>query len=111
MGGNRKGDLNMVEKITLQNLFPSLSPSNKVKVVNRQERGSQQRRFDRQLHEEEEKNKKREQRRNALETTETDGEKIKGREMAETGESVDQDPEKKKEIGDDTQGRLIDILV
>ena len=111
MGGNRKGDLNMVEKITLQNLFPSLSPPNKVKVVNRQERDSQQRRFDRQLQEEEEKNRKREQTRHGLETTQTDGEKIKGREMADTGDSVDQNPEKKKEIGDDTQGRLIDILV
>ncbi|MCJ7615168.1 MAG: hypothetical protein MUO43_01355 [Desulfobacterales bacterium] len=92
----------MVENIK-KTIFPSSFVS-RVKKVDRQDADAQQRHFDRQLEEEDENNKKKKQATQALESTGIGDSKEPGKEPAETDNREDWD-------SDNTQGKLIDILV
>ena len=91
----------------VENIKKTISPSSfvsRVKKVDRQDADAQQRHFDRQLEEEDEKNKKKKQATHAFESTGIGDSKKTGKEPAETDNREDRD-------SDNTQGKLIDILV
>ena len=96
----------MVENINIQKIISPGSSAARVKKVNRQDADAEHRGFDRQLEEEEddEKNKKKKQVTHAVESTEIGDSKETGKEPAETDNRKDRD-------SDNTQGKLIDILV
>lgn len=94
----------MVETINIQKTISPTSFKPIVKKVERQDVDAQQKRFDRQLEKEDEKNKKKKQARHEFESTGIGDSKGTGKEPAETEnrESLD---------SNNTQGKLIDILV
>jgi len=92
----------MVENI--KKTIPPTSFTSRVKKVDRQDADAQQKRFDRELEEEDEKNKKEKQARHAFESTGIEDSKETGKEPTETDNREDLD-------SDNTQGKLIDILV
>ena len=94
----------MVENINIQKTISPTSFTSGVKKVDRQDADAQQKRFDRQLEEEDEKNKKKKQARHEFESTGIGDSKETGKEPAETDNREDLD-------SDNTQGKLIDILV
>jgi len=94
----------MVKTINIQKTIFPTSFTSGVKKVDRQDSDAQQRRFDRELEEEDEKNKKKKQATHAFEATEIGDSKETGKEPAETDNREDLD-------SDNTQGKLIDILV
>ncbi|MCK4618510.1 MAG: hypothetical protein KAT52_01055 [Desulfobacterales bacterium] len=99
----------MVENI--KKTISSTSFTSRVKKVDRQDADAQQRRFDRQLEEEDEKNKKKKQPEQTVESTGIEDSIEVGKEMYETDNRDDLDFDKSDETGDNTQGKLIDILV
>lgn len=94
----------MVENINIQKTISPTSFTSRVKKVDRQDADAQQKRFDRQLEEEDEKNKKKKQARHEFESTGIGDSKETGKEPAETDNRQDRD-------SDNIQGKLIDILV
>ncbi len=94
----------MVENINIKKTISSTSFTSRVKKVDRQDADAQQRGFDRQLEEEDEKNKEKKQATHAFESTEMGDGKETGKEPEETDNREDRD-------SDNTQGKLIDILV
>lgn len=94
----------MVENINIQKTISPTSFMSRVKNVDRQDADAQQKRFDRQLEEEDEKNKKKKQARHEFESTGIGDSKETGKEPAETDNRQDRD-------SDNIQGKLIDILV
>ncbi|MDL1962752.1 MAG: hypothetical protein LWW98_00180 [Deltaproteobacteria bacterium] len=94
----------MVENINIQKTIFPTSFASKVKKVDRQDADAQQKRFDKQLEEEDEKNKKKKQAKYEFESTGIGDSKETGKEKAEIDNRKDRD-------SDNTQGKLIDILV
>ena len=93
----------MVEKINTQKIISPGSSASRVKKVNRQDADAQQRRFDGQLEEGNEKNKKKKPARHVFESTETGDSNGAGKVTEETDNREDRNI-------DNTQGKLIDIL-
>ena len=94
----------MVENINIQKTISPTSFTSGVKKVDRQDADAQQKRFDRQLEEEDEKNKKKKQSKQTVESTGIGDSKETGKEPAETNNREDRN-------SDNTQRKLIDILV
>jgi hypothetical protein len=96
----------MVENINIQKTISPTSFTSGVKKVDRQDADAQQKRFDRQLEEEDEdeKNKKKKQSEQTVESTGIGDSKETGKEPAETNNREDRN-------SDNTQRKLIDILV
>ena len=100
----------MVENINIQKTISPTSFTSRVKKVDRQDADAQQKRFDRQLEEEDEKNKKKKSGQTVESTGIEDSIEV-GKELYETDNRDDLDFDKSGETGDNTQGKLIDILV
>ena len=101
----------MVDKINIQKIISPTSSTSRVKKVNRQDADAEQRNFDRQLREENEKSKKRKQSEQTFKSTEIGDRVETEKELAETDNREDWNFDKTKEASDNTQGKLIDILV
>ena len=98
----------MVEKINTQKIVSPASFAPRAKKVNQQDADEQQKRFDGQFEEENEKknekNKKKKRAKHAFESTKIGDGRETGKLSAETGNEEDRNI-------NNTQGKLIDILV
>jgi len=94
----------MVENINIQKIISPTSFTSGVKKVDQQDADAQQKRFDKQFEEEDEKNEKKKQARHEFESTGIGDSKETGKEPAETDNRQDRN-------SDNIQGKLIDILV
>ncbi|MBW1700759.1 MAG: hypothetical protein JRJ69_02295 [Deltaproteobacteria bacterium] len=99
----------MVEKIEIQKGFAPISSTAKVRNVKKQNPNMNQRRFDRQLQEEE--NKKRKQGKHTFEDQEINDEKVIRKQMSEPDNMEDPESDMKSKTRGNTQGKLIDIIV
>ena len=99
----------MVEKIEIQKGFAPISSTAKVRNVKKQNSNMNQRRFDRQLQEEE--NKKGKQGNHTFEDQEINDEKVIRKQMSEPDNMEDPETDMKNKTRGNTQGKLIDIIV
>ena len=95
----------MFEKIDTREIFSPITSATKVKEVNQRDGDMRQKRFLRQLRDEEEKNKKRKQTGQQTETPEIEDGEQQGKKQVKTD-----DLELLDEMKEDPQGKVIDIL-
>ena len=101
----------MVEKIEIQKGFTPISSTAKVRNVKKQNSNLQQRRFKRELQEEE--NKKRSKGKHEFDDQEINGDMLTRKEVPELDSIEIQEADIKGETGDKSniQGKLIDVIV
>jgi hypothetical protein len=101
----------MVEKIEIQKGFAPLSSTAKVRNVKKQNNNMQQRRFERELQEEE--SKKRSKGKHTFDDQEISDEKLVSRQIPGPDSIENQETDIKNKTGNkgNIQGKLIDIVV
>jgi hypothetical protein len=95
----------MFEKIDTREIFSPVTSATKVKEVNQRDGDMRQKRFVKQLREEEEKNRKRDQNSQQTQTPETEDGEQQGKKSVKAD-----DLELLEDIKADSQGKVIDIL-
>ena len=96
----------MFEKIDTREIFSPRTSAAKVKEVNQRDGDMQERRFLRQLREEEKKNKDKNKKRHNIKTSEFENEGQREKKLTKTDDSELPESDMKK----DAQGKVIDIL-